>query len=306
MQTTLLLVSIFAVAQTESLGAGDHRRTLTVDDVKRSHWIHVPPKYDAKKPTPLVLALHGAAMDGKLMEVFTGLDTTADEQNFIVVYPSGTGPGGFLLTWNAGLFPGELNKGNKADDVKYLGKVLDDAEKVLNVDKKRIYVTGLSNGAMMSYRLASEMSERIAAIAPVAGTIALEKYEPKRPISVLHIHGTKDTLVPYNGPDKKNDLVKVLQFRSVDDTISACLKANGCSERPEVTEIEPKVDKIKITRKAYNNGKNGSEVVLYVMEDAGHVWPSSVLGVPAFLGPSTRNINANEVIWDFFKKHALK
>ena len=159
MQMSIVLLSVLAIAQTESLGAGDHRRTVTVDDMKRNHWIHVPPKYDAKKPMPLVLALHGAAMDGKLMEIFTGLSGTADEQNFIVVYPSGTGPGGFLLTWNAGLFPGELNKGNKSDDVKYLGKVLDDAESVLNVDRKRIYVTGLSNGAMMSYRLASEMSD---------------------------------------------------------------------------------------------------------------------------------------------------
>jgi polyhydroxybutyrate depolymerase len=306
MQMSILLLSVLAIAQPESLGSGDHRRTVTVDDMKRGYLIHVPPKYDAKKPMPLVLALHGAAMDGKLMEIFTGLSGTADENNFIVVYPSGTGPGGFLLTWNAGLFPGELNKGNKTDDVKYLSKVLDDAESVLNVDRKRIYVTGLSNGAMMSYRLASEMSERIAAIAPVAGTMALEKYEPKRAISVLHIHGTKDTLVPYNGPNKKNDVVKVLQFRSVDDTIAACIKANGCSDRPEVSEIEPKVDKIKVTRKAYNNGKDGSEVVLYVMEDAGHVWPAALLGVPAFLGPTTRNISANEVIWDFFKKHALK
>lgn len=305
MQTSLLFVAALALGQPESLSAGDHRRTITVDEMKRSFWVHVPPKYDAKTPTPVVLTLHGAAMDGKLMEVFTGFSKTADENNFITVYPSGTGPGGLLLTWNAGLFPGELNKSNKADDVKYLGKVLDDVESVLNVDKKRVYVAGLSNGAMMSYRVASEMSERIAAIAAVAGTSALEKYEPKRPIPVLHIHGTKDTLVPYNGPDKKTDVMKILRFRSVDDTIAACIKANGCDEKPVEHELEMKVDKIKVTRKNYNNGKNGSEVVLYV-HDGGHVWPSAVLGVPAYLGPSTKNISANEVIWEFFKKHSLK
>jgi polyhydroxybutyrate depolymerase len=255
---------------------------------------------------PLVLALHGAAMDAKLMETFTGLSKTADENDFIVVYPNGTGPAGILLTWNAGLFPGELNKSNKADDVKYLGKVLDDVESLFNVDKKRVYVTGLSNGGMMSYRLAAEMSERIAAIAPVAGTMALEKYEPKRPISVLHIHGTKDSLVPYKGPDRKTDVAKILRFRSVDDTIAACIKANGCSDKAEETEIEMKVDKVKVTRKAFNKGKDGSEVVLYTLENGGHVWPGSVLPMQAFLGTSTRNIMANDVIWDFFKKHALK
>jgi polyhydroxybutyrate depolymerase len=122
----------------------------------------------------------------------------------------------------------------------------------------------------------------------------------------LHIHGTKDTLVPYNGPDKKTDVAKILRFRSVDDTIAACIKANGCSATPEVSEIEPKIDKIQVTRKIYNSGKNGSEVVLYVLQDGGHVWPGALLQVPAFLGPSTRNISANDVIWDFFKKHSLK
>src|SRR5204862_3075654 len=104
---------------------------------------------------------------------------------------------GFFQTWNAGVFPGELGAKN-ADDVKYLGKVLDDVESAVKVDKKRVYAAGLSNGAMMSYRLASEMSDRVAAIATVAGTIAVEKYEPKRPVSVVHFHGTKDGLVPFN------------------------------------------------------------------------------------------------------------
>src|ERR1043165_4804 len=172
-------------AQDKQLGPGDHVRTITVDGLKRKHRIHVPPKYDAKKPTAVVVALHGAVMDGLMMEGFSGLSKTSDDNNFIVVYPNGTGLGGVLLTWNAGLFPGDLNK-DKVDDVTYIGKVLDDVESVLNVDRKRVFATGMSNGGMMCYRLASELSDRIAAIAPIAGTVAVEKYEPKRPISVLH------------------------------------------------------------------------------------------------------------------------
>ena len=301
MQYAFLVAVALAFGQPEALGAGDYERTLTVDSLKRTHLVHVSAKYDPKKPAPLVLALHGAAMTGKLMEFFTGLNKTSDEHGFIVVYPNGTGA---IPTWNAGLFPGELNKFQKADDVKYLGKVLDDVESVLKIDRKRIYVTGMSNGAMMSYRLASEMSDRIAAIAPVAGTMALEKYEPRRPVPVLHFHGTKDPLVPFDGPDKKKDPLKLLRFRSVDDSIQACVKANACAEQPVENEIEVKEDKLKIKRKVYA-GKNNADVVLYTIENGGHTWPGSALS-PPFLGLSTKNFNANDVIWEFFRGYALK
>ena len=304
MHYSLLLITTLALGQGEPLGAGDHKRTITVDDLKRHHRIHVPPKYDPKKPAAVVLALHGAAMFDELMEAFTGLSKTADEHNFIVVYPNGTGPGGVLQTWNAGLFPGELNK-MKADDVKYLGKVLDDVESAFKVDKKRVYATGLSNGGMMCYRLASEMSDRIAAIAPVAGTMAIEKFEPKRPVSVVHFHGTSDKLVPYKGPEIKKDMPSYMKFRSVDDTIAACVKANGSDGKMTETEIAVKVDKINVKRRDFGKCKDGAEVVLYVIEKGGHTWPG-VDFMPAFLGVSTRNISANEVMWEFFKKHPMK
>src|SRR6266851_240862 len=102
MQYSLLLLATLGIGQAGPLGAGDHARTITVDDLKRRHNIHVPPKYDPKQPAAVVLALHGAVMDAKMMERFTGLSETADQHNFIVVYPNGTGPGGIIQTWNAG------------------------------------------------------------------------------------------------------------------------------------------------------------------------------------------------------------
>jgi polyhydroxybutyrate depolymerase len=146
------------------------------------------------------------------------------------------------------------------------------------------------------------MSERVAAIAPVAGTMALEKYEPKRPVPVLHIHGTKDILVPYNGPDRKMDPIDLMRFKSVPDTLAMCLKANGCADKATEMEIEMKADKLKVTRKEY---KGKADVVLYIMEGGGHVWPGGALN-PVFLGPTTSNIIANDVIWDFFQRHPLK
>src|ERR1700689_4377825 len=117
---------------------------------KRTYLAHVPKSYDPKKPAPVVLALHGAAMDGSMMVWFSGLNKKSDEAGFIVVYPSGTGYDPFL-TWNAGGF--WEKKDGKVDDVAFIGKVLDDLATVVKVDEKRVYACGMSNGAMMCYRL---------------------------------------------------------------------------------------------------------------------------------------------------------
>jgi polyhydroxybutyrate depolymerase len=199
------------------------------------------------------------------------------------------------LLWNAGSF------GSKADDVAFIGKVLDDLGTVASVDKKRTYACGMSNGAMMCYRLAAEMSDRIAAIAPVAGTIALEESKPKRPVPVLHFHGTKDTLVPFEGPKGK-----MTQFKSVDDSIKTWVKLNGCEEKPKATqELSKAGEEPKVTRKTYGAGKDGPEVVLVVIEGGGHTWPGQNARVP-FMGKSAMNISANDLIWEFFKKHPMK
>jgi polyhydroxybutyrate depolymerase len=151
--------------QADPLGPGDYTRPLMMGEQKRSYLVHVPKGYDPKKPAPVVLALHGAAMNGLMMVWFSGRNKKSDEAGFIVVYPSGTGTGPFL-TWNAGGFRGKMAEG-KANDVAFIGKLLDDLATVVKVDEKRVYACGMSNGGMMCYRLAAELSDRIAAIAPV-------------------------------------------------------------------------------------------------------------------------------------------
>jgi polyhydroxybutyrate depolymerase len=289
------------VQQPEALRPGDLLRTLEIDNHKRTYWVHVPAKYDPKKETPVVLALHGATMSAKIMEGFSGLSKKADEAGFIVVYPNGTGPNPLLYTWNSGGFAPVIAQ-SKPDDVAFLAKVLDDLEAVLNVDKKRVYATGMSNGAMMCYRLASELSDRIAAIAPVSGTIAIEKYEPKTPVPVLHIHGTVDNLVPFEGSSPTVDLI--LHFRSVEDSVAACVKCNGCRPDPISSELPCLRDKYQVTRKIYEPGLRGAEVILYVVDGGGHTWPGRPFG-GGILGSVTLNFNANDVIWDFFRRHAL-
>jgi polyhydroxybutyrate depolymerase len=225
MQKSLLVVLIGLLAssalaqdtskQPDLLGPGDHTRTLLIGEQKRTYLVHVPTGYDPEKPVPVVLALHGAAMDGSMMVWFSGLNKKSDESGFIVVYPSGTGIGPFR-TWNAGGFSGKMAEG-RANDVAFIGRLLDDLIGVVKVDEKRVYACGMSNGGMMCYRLAAELSDRIAAIAPVAGTIAIEDSKPKRPVPVIHFHGSKDNIVPFEM--KKGKSPSFIRLNGVEDSI---------------------------------------------------------------------------------------
>jgi polyhydroxybutyrate depolymerase len=273
-----------------------------VDDLKRSYLVHIPKSYDPKKPTPVVLALHGAAMDGSMMVWFSGINDKSEDAGFIVAYPSGTGVGPFRI-WNAGGFTGRMAE-NPADDVKYLGALLDDLATVANVDAKRAFATGISNGGMMCYRLAAEMSDRIAAIAPVAGAIAIEESKPSRPVSVMHFHGTSDKLVTFRGP--KKDTAQFLMFKSVEESIAIWRKINECPGEPTISKFSDKEDDgTKAIKKCYGPGKDGAEVVLIEIEGGGHTWPGMKPPID-LIGRSTFDISANDLMWEFFQSHPMK
>jgi polyhydroxybutyrate depolymerase len=303
MTTLICLLALpltFGAAEPDKLAAGDHTRTLQVDAQTRSYLVHVPPNCDPAKPMPVVLIFHGAGMNAVLMQGFSGLNGKADEAGFIAVYPNGTGAGPFL-TFNSGGVEWELVK-KQPNDVAFVSQLLDDLATVANVDPKRIYATGMSNGGMMCYRLAAELSERIAAIAPVAGTMAVTEAKPKRPVPVLHFHGTEDRLVPYGGPDQR--VPKFLTFKSVEDSVATWVKLNGCREEPVIEELPDAADDgMRVTRKTYR-GDNGAEVVLVTVTGGGHTWPGRQ---PPFglIGRSTRDISATNMIWEFFTRHRL-
>lgn len=289
------------VATQKQLTAGDHLRTLVVDDLERSAIVHIPPGYSPEEPTPIVLAIHGYAMRAVAMVGFSGLNETADEKGFVVVYPNGTGPKP-LMSWNAGGFTEGV--GTRADDIQFFKKLLDDLSSVINVDQKRIYACGMSNGGMMCYRLAAEMSDRIAAIAPVAGTMPNVDMHPNRPVSVIHFHGTRDKLVPYEMDDERSQFW--LNLKSVAETIQNWIRLDGCSDVPASVDVLSKPDDdLVVTRQIYGPGKENTEVVLVTIEGGGHTWPGQV---PPFrlLGESTMSVSANQMIWEFFEKHPLK
>jgi polyhydroxybutyrate depolymerase len=285
--------------QPEPLGPGDHTRTLMMGEQKREYLVHIPKGYDPKKLAPVVLALHGALMNGPMMVGFSGLNKTSDDAGFVLVYPSGTGAGPFL-TWNAGGFGGKTSKG-KADDVAFIGKLLDDLATVVKVDDKRVFACGISNGAMMCYRLAAELSDRIAAIAPVAGTIAIDESKPKRPVSIIHFHGTKDNLVPFETTTGKSSF----KLKGAEESVKIWVKLNGCKEEPKIDTLSKDGDELKVIRRTYGGGKDGSEAELIVIEEGGHTWPGQQPPV-SFIGKSAMNISANDLIWEFFKKHPMK
>lgn len=162
-----LLIPLFLAAN--PLGPGDHERKLKVDDLDRRYFVHVPPNLDPQQSVPVVLIFHGAGMNGRMMPGFCGMNDKADAADFVAVYPNGTGVAELLLVFNAAGTP-EKPYGSRADDVKFVGALLDDLGTVLRIDSDRVYATGFSNGAMLCYRLAAEIPDRIAAIAPVSGT----------------------------------------------------------------------------------------------------------------------------------------
>lgn len=298
----LLPILALTLVAAEPLAPGNHFRILDVNGVARSYTVHVPPQYDHDHATPVVLAFHGAATNGPIMALSTGLSEKADEAGFVVVYPNGTGKAGIFLVWNSGGF---VTRGNqeRPDDVVFVAKMLDDLATVVHIDRSRVYATGMSNGGMMCYRLAADLSDRIAAIAPVAGTMAGDSPKPGRPVPVIHFHGTEDRLVPYEGPA---ETAKHLSFSSVEKSIRTWARVNGCPDRPQKTDLPDTADDgTTVTREAYGPGREGAEVILYTIRGGGHTWPGRDWPMQS-LGKSTHDIAANDLIWEFFERHSMK
>jgi polyhydroxybutyrate depolymerase len=290
------------------LSAGDFTRTVSVGDLQRRYRVHVPAKYNASKPTPLIIAYHGGGGNPESMVRLSGLNEKSEQAGFMVVYPFGTGRlEDHMLTFNGGECCGYAMQ-NKIDDVAFTRALLDDLAAVTNLDANRVYATGLSNGGIMSHYVASELSDRIAAIAPVGGPLMMEACHPQRAVSVIHFHGTGDEFAPFKGGFGKGALGRagITEFRSVEHTIQSWVKANGCKPEPEIIALPDKADDgMKCTRKTWSGGKQGGEVVLIEIENGGHTWPGKD-PIVALLGKSTKDISANDLMWEFFQKHPMK
>jgi len=299
----LAALALLCAADGGSLRPGDASRAIQVDGAERSYLVHVPPQYAPDTPTPVVLAFHGGGANAGSMAAFSELSEKADQAGFIVVYPEGTGRLPRMHTFNAGNCCGQA-AARKVDDVAFVGRVLDDLEGVANIDHRRIFATGMSNGAMMAYRLASEMSDRIAAIAPVGGPMGTKECRPGRAVSVMHFHGDTDEFAPFKGGTGRGP--SGTNFFSVEHSIEAWVEANGCQKPPTTSRLpDHEEDGTTVKQVRYAAGKDDTEVVLVVIEGGGHTWPGKEPRMRA-LGISTRDISANDMMWEFFQRHPMK
>ena len=289
----------------------------------RFYRIYVPPSYDGSEPVPLVLAFHGSTGMGSnfkpstilwfyrdvFFEDYTDFNEKADEEGFIVVYPKAlvsfvTMISQYLFTFIPPHYPESWFKNSKyVDDVGFTDDLIDKIQREYNIDPDRIYLTGLSNGADLTYYLGSVISDKIAAIAPVAGEIAKkeadeEEYtyppDPENPVSVIVFHGTSDTSYPWDGDQ---------WGCGVDPSIQFWVEHNGCDLAPQVNISESG----NIVRYTYSNGTDGSEVILYKTVGGGHWWPGNDFTDPDHVAPwlvdTIQEIDATDLMWDFFEQH---
>ncbi len=294
----LLCLSLAGCALTPT-----HRESLHHDGVQRYYRLHFPQQYDKAKVWPIVLAFHGGWGTAELMEKMAGFNALADKHGFIAVYPDG-----IRRHWNDGRGDKTNSPTNsQADDVGFVARLIDHLASQYRIDEKRIYATGISNGGIFSYRLAVELSEKIAAIGVVTGALGVaQSFQPKSPVAVVQINGTEDKLVPWEGGSIANN-PKLGGVLSTEETILLWAKANGCSSAPEISRLPSKnpSDETHVYKTHYTKCRDNADVVLYRIEGGGHTWPGA--DHPGWYemlaGRTSRHINATEVIWEFFAAH---
>lgn len=275
-----------ACAPDATLPENDTAYIIRSGGIDRTYFLHLPAGYD-RSPTPLIVNFHGFSSFDTQQRDFTGMNDTADQDGFAVVYPQGTGaPAG----WNAGACCGTAVTAG-IDDVTFTADLLDAVEQQLCVDPRRVYATGFSNGGFLSHRLACEMSDRIAAVAPVSGVMGIDTCEPGRPMPVIDMHGTADAVVPYGGS-------AALGFVSVATTMNGWADRDGCTGDPVTTFQQGDA-----TCQAWQTCEGGAEVELCTIDGGGHTWPGGT--VPVVLGKTSRDLIANDQMWDFFTRHPL-
>jgi polyhydroxybutyrate depolymerase len=272
---------------------------LTIDGNARSFIVYLPTGYNNAGKMSLIFAIHGGSGTPEGMINIANFKPIADRDKVVLVYPAG-----IQNNWNDGrpTTPNQLG----INDVSFFNQLCDYMITNYSVDGTKIYATGISNGGFMSSRLGCELSNRIAAIAVDAATIESTTIAPScnpgRPVPAIYIHGTLDPLVPFMGGTVSPGAggTAISHFQAIDKWITI----NGCNTTPTITDL-PDIanDGTTIKQRVYSNSTNGSEVVSYVVTNGGHTWPQGYqYANEAFIGKTSQDMNACEVIWAFFKR----
>jgi polyhydroxybutyrate depolymerase len=252
---------------------GSFVATVHIEDQTRTALVRVPRSADGRSPQPLVLALHGAGGNGRFMERYTGLTQAAAEWGTVMAYPDAAGK--FWQLQPSG------EQGH--DDVAFMRALVDQLKATVCIDAKRVYATGVSNGGGLTARLGCEMSDSLAAIAPVAGGYAkLPPCRPDRPVSVLEVHGTDDAAVPY---------AQVAPFLGQWSTLDSC-----------ANQIVRSRLALRTLQTTLPSCAQGTDVEHVKLMGGPHAWPGTPV---ARLPGHDSRFNATDAIMSFFSQKRL-
>lgn len=293
MLSVLSAMVLLALLPAAPAFAWERVETLVSGGVTRSYLLHVPDRLPPGRQA-LVLVFHGGGGNARNAERMSGMSELAEREGFVVAYPNGSGRlKTRLLTWNSGNCCGYALD-HQVDDVGFVSALIDRLVASQPVDANRVYVTGMSNGGMMSYVLGCELAGKVAAIAPVAGAMD-GVCRPAVPVSVIAFHGTDDEHVPYAGgePRRKADS-HPRSDRPVRDTMDFWSRRDGCSQHDSSAIAHD------VTRDTWHACAAATEVRLYTLRGFGHAWPGGDRGSRWGDNPAAA-IDASETMWDFFR-----
>ena len=287
--TVLLLLTgfIFSSSAQQTINA-----SITHDGIQRDYIVYIPELYDGSSVVPLVLNFHGFGSNATQQMFYGDFRDIADTEGFLLVHPEGTRFFGNQF-WNVG-FPG---LSSTIDDVGFTEALIDELATLYTIDLDRVYATGMSNGGFMSFLLACQLSEKIAAVASVTGSMTQDTFDDcnaQLPTPVLQIHGTEDDVVLYN----ENNL-----SLPIPDVISYWVDHNNCETTPTTTTL-PDVDVSDgstIEYSVYEDGDNGITTEHMKVIGGGHTWPGSVINTAG----TNQDIDASMEIWLFFSRYDI-
>ena len=286
--TTILLVLIgfyLPISAQQTING-----SMIHDEIQRDYILYIPAIYDGSADVPLVLNFHGYGSNANQQMFYGDFRDIADVEGFLLVHPQGTILNG-NQHWNVG-FPGS---GSTTDDLGFTEALIDELANLYAINLDRVYATGMSNGGFMSFLLACQLSEKIAAIASVTGSMTPDTYDAcstQHPTPILQIHGTSDGVVPYDG--------NIIWTLSIVDVISYWVNYNNCGTNPTITafqDIDPS-DESTVEHIVYSGGDNGVTTEHMKVIGGGHTWPGSVFNLPG----TNYDINASMEIWQFFSR----
>jgi polyhydroxybutyrate depolymerase len=295
---------------------------IRIGGITRDYRLHVPPAAASGRALPLVLNLHGSTQNATLQELQSGMDASSDRDGYLVAYPNGTRVATKLTpdpvakdaqySWNAGVCCG-LPVDKHIDDVAFLEAVIDDVEHHTLVDRRRVYMTGMSSGGMMAYAMAAQASDRVAAIASVSGQVEMPAIHPSRPVPTMEFHSVDDPVAKFSGVANTHPS----QRFSVMDGIDQWVQADGCARAPHTAAtIRGAAGSSSAGETAtlvtYSPCRSGSAVELWRFTGSGHVWPGAPFntGPPSTwildgVGRGITLVDANERMWQFFQHYEL-